>query len=209
MKGIFITFEGPEGSGKSTHSHLLCKYLKRKGFCVVHTREPGGTLLGEKFREILLNPRNKKMSSVAEMLLYMANRSQIVEEIIIPALKKGRVVISDRFLDATISYQGYGSGLDIKMIRHIGRLATRGLRPDLTILLDIPVPEGLRRSKRRDRIERRSLAYHRRVRRGYLKLARLEPKRIIVIPVKRDIGKTQELVREAVCNVLQRGKRSR
>lgn len=204
MKGKFITFEGPEGSGKSTHSKLLCSYLRKRGYEVIHTREPGGTMIGEKIRKILLDPKNKDISEVCELFLYIANRAQIVKKIILPALKAGSIVICDRFLDATVAYQGYGSGLDIKSIRYIGRLATGGIMPDLTILLDIDTLEGLKRSKRHDRMENKTVAYHRRVRIGYLTLAKKEPERIKLIKVKfKTIAKTQGLIREIVLKVIK------
>jgi len=197
MKGKFITFEGGEGSGKSTHSKLLYNYLKKKGYSVIRVREPGSTQLGERVRRILLDPKNR-ISTISEMLLYMFCRAQLVEEKILPALAKGEIVICDRFLDATICYQGYGGGLDTRIIKKIGRLATRKIKPDLTIFLDIKVEKGLKRSKRRDRIERKPLQYHRRVKRGYLKLAKAHPSRIKVVPVKEAISQTQQLIREAI-----------
>ena len=195
---MLITFEGPEGSGKSTHVRLICSYLRRKGFKVLHLREPGGTTIGEQIRRILLDPKNKNMDAVCEMLLYQAARAQVVGEKVLPALKEKMIVILDRFLDATISYQGFGAGLDMSLIRQIGKLVTFGIHPDLTILLDIGAKEGLRRSRRRDRIEKKSLAFHRRVRKGYLKLAHENPRRIKVVPLGREIPQTQAVVREIV-----------
>lgn len=205
MKGKFITLEGPEGSGKSTQSRLLCAYLKKEGYRIVYTREPGGTIIGEKIRRILLDPKNKAMNATTEMFLYMASRSQLMEEVILPALKQGRIVVCDRFLDATICYQGYGGGLDIGRIKEIGKLATSGITPDLSIFLDIETIEGLKRSgKNPDRIERKSIAYHRRVRKGYLELARQNPRRIKVISAAGDIAATEELVRRAVNCLLRK-----
>ena len=201
-KGIFITFEGPEGSGKSTHSALLCQWLKRRSYKFIHTREPGGTRISEKLRGILLNKKNKEMSDEAEMLIYQAARAQIVKEIILPALKKKKIVVCDRFLDATIAYQGYGGGININLIKSIGKAATGGIRPDLTILLDIETAKGLRRSKTRDRMERKPYVYHKKVRKGYLKLARQEPRRIKIIKVNGDINKTQSSVRKVVGSCL-------
>lgn len=199
MRGKFITFEGSEGSGKSTQARLLCGYLRRKRRAVVFLREPGSTKISEKIRKILLDPANKKMTLVTEMLLYMAARSQLVEEIIKPALKQGKFVVCDRFLDATIAYQGYGAGLDLGLIRCIGALVTQGLKPDLTFLMDILPEEGLRRvGKNKDRIEQRKIAFHRRVRRGYFALAKKEPRRIKIIPVQRMRSHTQELIRSYV-----------
>jgi dTMP kinase len=199
MKGKFITFEGSEGSGKSTHSRLLYRYLKRRGFDVVYLREPGGTKISEKIRKILLSPRNDSITAVSEMLLYMASRSQLVEEVIKPALEKGKIVICDRFLDSTLAYQGFGLGLDIEVIKYIADIVTRGIIPDLTIFLDLPIKKGLKyRQSKEDRIEKRSLAYHIRVRNGYLGLAAREPGRIKVVEVKKDRNKTQAKIRKIV-----------
>ena len=198
-KGLFITFEGPEGSGKSTHSRLLCDFLRRKGFKVLHTREPGGTKVSEKIRKVLLDPKNKDMGVVSEMLLYMAARAQIVEERILPALKKGKIVVCDRFADATLVYQGYAGGLDVKIIKDTGRLVTKGLSPSITFLLDIDAKKGLLRSGRvRDRMERKALSYHKKVRKGYLTIARKEPLRIKVLSATGAIEETQEKIRNAV-----------
>lgn len=197
-KGVLITFEGPEGSGKSTQVRLLCSHLRRKGFKVLHLREPGGTAIGEKIRKVLLAPANKQMDAICEMLLYQAARAQLVKEKILPALKQGKVVILDRFLDATICYQGYGARLDINLIRQIGRFATRSIQPDLTILLDIGAKEGLQRVRGYDRIERKPLEFHRRVRRGYLQIARANPHRIKIVPADRDIIRSQAIIRGIV-----------
>jgi dTMP kinase len=199
FRGKFITFEGPEGSGKSTHTRLLCKYLKTKGKKIIYVREPGSTEIGEKIRRILLDVKNKKMSDICEMCLYMAARTQLIKELILPALKQGKIVISDRFLDATIAYQGYGGGLDIDLIKKIGRLSTCGIKPDLTILLDTETKKGLNQAgKVKDRIEKKSILYHKRVRRGYLKLAKKEPGRIKVVSQDVKIHKTQTRIRKLV-----------
>lgn len=199
VKGTFITFEGSEGSGKSTQSKLLYQYLRRKGFDVLYLREPGGTAISEKVRRVLLDARHDAMSQAAEMLLYMAARAQLVEEVIRPALSKGRIVICDRFLDSTLAYQGYGLGMDIGLIRRVGAFATGGIKPTLTIFLDLAVTKGLRhRRASRDRIEKRPLHYHERVRKGYLALAAQEPFRIKVVKVEKDKMKTQAAIREVV-----------
>lgn len=199
MKGKFITFEGSEGSGKSTQSKLLYRYLQRKGFPVVYLREPGGTKVSEKIRKILLDSKNDSITPISEMLLYMAARAQLVNEIILPALKKGKIIICDRFLDSTIAYQGYGLGIDIKFIKSVGEIATSGINPNLTIFLDLPLRKGLEhRQQSKDRIEKRSLAYHSRVLEGYLKLAHLEPKRIKMVKVHNDKFKTQSEIRKLV-----------
>lgn len=208
-RGLFITFEGPEGSGKSTQSRLLCEFLKKAGFSIYHTREPGGTLIGEKIRRILLDTAHSRMSKLTELFLYTACRNQLVEEQIKPALKKGKIVICDRFQDASLAYQGYGLDMDKRTIQYLGDLATDSIRPHLTILLDIKAEEGIKKTKRDDRIEKRSLKFHRKVRRGYLEIARREPSRVKIIPVLKKVSHTQELVRSTVLNVIKRYKISR
>lgn len=203
MRGKLITFEGSEGCGKSTQSKLLFDYLKRKGDDVIYLREPGGTKIGEKIRRILLDPQNC-IHPIAEMLLYMTARAEVVSQIIAPALYKGKIIICDRFLDSTLAYQGYGLGIDIRLINNIGDLVTGGIRPDLTILLDLPMKEGLKQCGRiKDRIEKRSLAYHQRVRNGYLRLATQEAKRIKVVKIDRDKSVTQEKIRKLVLDLIQ------
>ena len=197
--GLFITFEGPEGSGKTTHSRLLCGFLRKKGFKVLHTREPGGTLISEKIRKILLDPKNKGMDVGCEMLLYMAARAQIVKQKILPALEKNKIVVCDRFTDATLAYQGYAGGMDIKIIKNIAGIVTKGLKPDITFLLDIDSKAGLLRAGRaKDRMERKSVLYHNKVRNGYLDIAKKEPKRVKVMSSTGEIGKTQEKIRRVV-----------
>lgn len=199
MKGKFITFEGSEGSGKSTHIRLLGNYLRGKGYRVVLLREPGYTDIGEKIRKILLDPKNKNMCAYSEMLLYMAARSQLVKEIILPYLRKGSIVICDRFLDSTRAYQGYAMGVSLKLIDSLGGLVSRGINPQLTIFLDIEAKKGLSRAgKTRDRIEKRPLSFHAKVRRGYLRLARREPIRIKIVKVKEDKYLTQLEIRNLV-----------
>lgn len=206
LKGKFITFEGPEGSGKSTQSALLYKFLKSKGYPVIRVRDPGGTKTGEKIRAILLDSKNKKLAQITEMLLYLASRAQLVSEVIKPALAKGNIVISDRFSDATVCYQGYGLGLDINVIKKINAFATKGVKPDITILLDIPTKEGLKKSFNakhyKDRIETRHINFHNKVRLGYLKLAKTQPARIKLIHPKGNIFKIQELIRKEALKVI-------
>jgi dTMP kinase len=199
MKGKFITFEGSEGCGKSTQSKLLSLYLKKRGYSVVYLREPGGIKISEKIRKILLDAKNDSMSPACETLLYMAARAQVVNEIITPALKKRKIVVCDRFLDSTIAYQGYGLGMDINLIKVVGKSVTGGIKPDLTILLDLPVKKGLmHRRSRKDRIEKRSLGYHTRVRKGYLRLAASDPKRIKIVKVDKNKSVTQGQIRNLV-----------
>ena len=208
-RAIFITVEGVEGSGKSTQVRLLHRYLLRKGWDVVRTFEPGGTVLGKGIRRLLLGHKGR-MSPEAETLLYMSSRAELVREVILPELKKGKIVISDRWLDATIAYQGFGAGVSRTWIRRLAGEAVLGVRPDLTLYLDLAAEKGLRRVKRRgrmDRIEKRPLAFHRRVRRGYLFLAKRE-KRFRLIPVT-TVAATQGRIREAVNRFLLRRRTGR
>lgn len=179
--GIFITLEGPDGSGKSTQALLLIRFLKKAGFKVLHTREPGGDRVAESIRRLLLSPNNQIVPE-AELFLYWASRAQHVQKVIDPALAKGWIVICERFSDATVAYQGYGRGVDLALIRKMNRLAAGGLTPDLTFLLDIPPAKGLKKvieaKGRKDRFELEKLSFHKRVRQGYLVLAAREPRRI-------------------------------
>ena len=202
-KGKFITFEGSEGSGKSTQSKLLAQYLKRKGCSVLFLREPGGTKISEKIRKILLDHKNDSMSASCELLLYMAGRAQLVEEVIKPHLLQGTIVICDRFLDSTVAYQGYGLGIDLGLIKYIGNFSTGGIKPDLTIFLDLPVTDGLKhRRLREDRIEKRPLSYHERVRKGYARIAKSDPGRFKIVRVAEDKSVTQERIRELVSKII-------
>jgi dTMP kinase len=209
-RGIFITFEGPEGCGKSTQSALVRRYLEDAGYDHVHTREPGGTRLGERVRDVLLHSKGISISDLTELFLFEAARSQIVREVIAPALNKNKIVICDRFSDATLSYQGYGGRIPLAAIRALDRIATGGVTPDLTILLDVDTMTGLRRARRKglDRMERKDIAYHKRVRAGYLKLAKGSPGRIRVIRVTGSIEETQSAVRREVERVIRRYKRA-
>lgn len=184
LKGQFISFEGSEGSGKSTQAALVHDYLRKKGIPVLLLREPGGVKISETVRALLLDVKNTDMTKESETLLYMASRAQLVEEILKPALKKGTVVLCDRFLDSTIAYQGYGNGVNIEAIKKIGAFATQGIGPGLTLLFDIDTEKGLSRTNAvKDRIELRSLDYHKKVRKGYLAIAKKEPRRVRVIKV--------------------------
>lgn len=200
-KPLFITFEGCEGCGKSTQAKLLADHVKRRGRSVVLTREPGGTRLAEAIRTVLLDPKNIILPR-AELMLYEASRAQHVEEIIHPALKAGKIVICDRFTDATLAYQGYGRGLDLRTIRELNRTAADGLVPDLTIYLDIPAESGLKKAKTLkhggDRLEREALSFHRRVREGYLALAKKEPRRIVTIKTASSKEETHSRIKAAV-----------
>ncbi len=191
MRGLFFTFEGVEGSGKTTQLRRLSATLRQAGQRVAETREPGGTSLGDAIRSILLATRNLEMVAETELFLYLASRAQLCREWIASALNAETIVVCDRFADATVAYQGYGRGLDLKLIRTINRVATGGLTPDLTILLDLDPREGLRRVRERgqvplpesllDRLEAEALEFHDRVRKGYLQLAREEPHRFQII----------------------------
>jgi dTMP kinase len=204
--GLFITFEGSEGSGKSTQSGLLCAFLKEEGYSVLHLREPGGTRLSEKIRALLLDHASRGMTPECEMLLYMASRAQTVIEVIRPALAKNMVVVCDRFLDSTLAYQGYGLGVDLGLIKRMGEFATGGLEPDITFLMDVPIEQGLSHRTSKDRIEQRSLQYHNRVRNGYLELARQELERIKLVQVQKSKAATQKLIRDIVVKHLEKEK---
>ncbi len=204
LRGKFITFEGSEGSGKSTQSTLVLAYLKSKNLPVMLLREPGGVKISEKIREILLDEKNNAMGDECETLLYMASRAQMVEEVLTPALNQGQIVLCDRFLDSTIAYQGWGNGVDMDVIEKMGQFAVGNIKPDLTLLFDIDTELGLSRTNpTKDRIELRSIDYHNRVRQGYLAQAKKEPERIKVINV--DTGKEEifEQVKKLIDKVIQ------
>ncbi len=199
---MFITLEGPEGSGKSSQIHLLAEYLTEKGFSVVTTREPGGTRIGDEIRACVHNVKNQEMTSIAEMLLYSASRAQLVEELIRPSLAEGKVVLCDRFYDSTIAYQGYGRGLNIDDLRTITQIATGGLKPDLTLLLDIDVEHGLARRTggglEMNRLDLEAVTFHQRVRDGYHQLAQQEPSRWITIDADQSIDAVQSDLRQVI-----------
>lgn len=186
MGGFFITFEGIEGSGKTTQAKLLYNHLRKRKLECVLTREPGGTRISEKIRRVILDSKNVGMSPKTELFLYFASRSQHVEEVIRPALSSNRIVISDRFSDATLAYQGAGRNLSMGTVRRLNELATGSLSPDLTFLLDLPVGEGLSRVRRTDRIELEEEAFHDKVRKEYLNIATQEPERVVVLDGKKD-----------------------
>lgn len=183
MKGIFITFEGIEGCGKSTQARLLVEYLQKRGMEVLSTREPGGPKISEEIREILLSNANREMLPQTEVLLYMASRSQHTGEWIIPALNEGKIVISDRYYDSTAAYQGAARKIERKVIDTLTTFATFGLKPDMTFLIDLPAEIGLSRieQKNADRLERESLDFHRKVRAGFLAIAEQEKDRYLVL----------------------------
>jgi dTMP kinase len=205
MAGWFITFEGVEGSGKTTQIRMAGEFLREKGVPVVMTQEPGGTPLGERIREILLNRGGFDISGEAEVFLFSAARAQHTDAVILPSLQRGQVILCDRFSDATIAYQAYGRGLPLEAVREVCRLASRGISPHLTLLFDLPVETGLERAFRRinsrdedhreDRFEQEHLDFHRRIREGYLAIAREEPGRVKVVDASGDIESTRREVR--------------
>jgi len=207
--GLFITFEGCEGCGKSTHSRLLYDYLEGLGYECIITREPGGTRVGEEIRKILLHCEGLKISDMTELFLFESARAQIVEQVIRPALEKRKIIICDRFSDATLAYQGYGGKVPTGTIKVVDKVATGGISPDLTLVLDIDTMTGLDRAKRKgcDRMENKALSYHKRVRAGYLAIAAKEPARVKVVRVEDDIIETQDNIRSHVRRVIQRYKR--
>ena len=196
---MFVTFEGSEGSGKSTQLRLLVEYLKAQERDILVTREPGGTLIGEQIRDILHDVANKAMSSEAEILLYSAARAQLVGQVIRPALAAGKLVLSDRYYDSTYAYQGYGRGLDLTMLRHVTQLATGGLKPDLTIFFDLSVEQGLARrvagGDEMNRMDQQQLAFYKRVYAGYQELIAAEPERWHVVDGDRPVEVIQAEVR--------------
>jgi dTMP kinase len=183
---MFITFEGSEGAGKTTQINLLKEHFINKGLEVITTRQPGGTELGQNIRKLILDPeQNDKPSPLAELFLYMADRGHNVETIIKPALEQGKIVICDRYIDSTIAYQGFGRKIDIQKLDLLNEVATQGLKPEVTFVLDLPVEDGLKRvvkrDKKLDRIESEKIEFHEKVREGFLYLAQKEPERVKVI----------------------------
>ena len=198
---MFITFEGPEGSGKTGQIALLAEYLREQGYSVLATREPGGTPIGDQIREILSNVDNTAMKPRTEILLFQASRAQLVEQEIKPRLARGEIVICDRYADSTLAYQGYGHGVELEPLRNIVNFATGGLRPDLTLLFDLDVETGLARRKKDggvNRLDAFELAFHRRVRGGYHVLAAAEAHRWVIV----DAAQPQEGVQAAVQEIV-------
>jgi dTMP kinase len=206
-QALFITFEGIEGCGKTTQIKLLAQALKKAGIPFILTYEPGGTRIGKKIRDVLLNARNRDLDPLAELLLYVADRSQHITEVIQPALAKGQWVLCDRFSDATVAYQGKARGQDLKLIRLLNHKAQAGIEPDLTFILDCPVKTGLSRAVKRnqasavkgqDRFEREKLAFHEKVRQAYLELARQKPKRFVVVDGKQSVARIERIIRNSL-----------
>lgn len=197
MKGIFISLEGIEGTGKSTQTELLAEYLRSKGYGVTKTAEPGGTRISLKIRDLLLSTDSTDMDPFTELLLYNAARVQHIKEIIMPALLRGDVVVTDRFSDSTTAYQGYGRGIDLKLIDALDTVATNRLRPHLTVLLDIDVETGLARNRKiqkYDRLELEEVSFHERVRKGFISIAAKEQERVKLIDCSGGIGAVQKKI---------------
>lgn len=205
MNGMFITFEGPDGSGKTTQIKLLEKYFEHKGYDLLITREPGGTDISEQIRRVILDKNNTEMDRITEALLYAASRAQHVAEVIKPALLQGKVIICDRFVDSSIVYQGVGRGLGIDFIKKINDIATAGTKPDITFLMKISPKEGLSRKYSSDecnRLDMEKLEFHNNVYEGYLKLEKLYSERIIGIDAGRAIEEIHENIIKAIRNKL-------
>ncbi len=206
--GLFITFEGPDGSGKTTQIELAAAHLREQGYTVYCTREPGGTPIGDQIREVLHDVKNTAMASRAEILLYSASRAQLVEQVILPRLDRGEVVLCDRYADSTYAYQGYGRQLDFETLRQITEFATRHLKPSLTVYLDLPVEEGLKRKEDANaagqgewnRMDQLELDFHHRVRDGYLEMAQKEPDRWLVVSAAGSIEK----INRSICERLEK-----
>jgi dTMP kinase len=184
-KGLFVSFEGIEGCGKTTQATLLAKWLKSRGHRVIVTREPGGTPIAERLRKVLLDSKNHSMAPLTELLLLQASRAQHLAQVIIPALKAGKIVICDRFADSSTAYQGYGRGMALEMVKQLNQIAVDGCWPRLTLVFDLPVEKGFARAAKRkralDRMEQQQIAFHRKVRRGFLAIAKADPARVKVL----------------------------
>jgi len=205
-KGLFVSFEGIEGCGKTTQALLLAKWLKSRGHQVIITREPGGTPLAEKIRKVLLDSRNHSMSPLTELLLLQASRAQHLAQVIIPALKAGQVVVCDRFADSSTAYQGYGRGMDLEMVNQLNQIAVDGCWPKLTLVFDLPVETGFARAAKRkralDRMEQQQKTFHRKVRQGFLAIAKADPDRVKVLDGSFPPDVIQAAVRQLVLNSL-------
>lgn len=203
---MFITFEGPEGSGKTSQIRLLAEFLRLKGYSVLSTREPGGTRIGDQIRACLHDVANTEMTPTAEVLLYSASRAQLVREVVRPALAEGQVVLCDRFYDSTIAYQGYGRTLNREDLQRITLFATGGLKPDLTFLLDMDVQRGLARrvanAAEMNRLDLEQVSFHQRVRQGYHALAQAEPARWLVVDADRPVEDVQAELRQLLVSRL-------
>lgn len=205
---MFITLEGPEGSGKSSQIPALAEWLRDQGYDVYTTREPGGTLIGDQIRQVLHDLENTAMHPRTEILLFLAARAQHVEEVMRPKLEKNTIVVCDRYADSTLAYQGYGHGVDLGMLKKLLDFSTGGLYPDLTILLDLDVEKGLDRRKHSggewNRLDAYTLAFHKRVREGYLTLAANEPQRWRIVDAAQSKKNVQESLRQTILAELER-----
>ncbi len=208
---MFITLEGPEGSGKTSHVPALVEYLREKGYRVFPTREPGGTSIGEQVRQVIHDLKNVEMSPRTETLLYQAARAQIVDQVIRPRLAAGEIVLSDRYADSTIAYQGYGHQQDLEQVKALVKYATGGLMPDLTVLLDIDVEAGLKRKTQNgaewNRLDAYTVEFHQRVRQGYLAMVKAEPGRWVLIDASPAWDAVQKELRSAVLKRLTKSSR--
>lgn len=203
---MFITFEGPEGSGKSTQLPKLAQFLEESGLSVLKTREPGGTKIGDQIREVLVRMDNTELHPHTEILLFLAARAQLVEELIIPSLQEGKIILCDRYGDSTLAYQGYGHGLDLEILRAMLHFATGGLKPDLTILLDVDVMTGLKRKKIKEewnRLDAFELSFHERVRDGYHILAGQDPERWKIVDATQEPEQVQKEIRALVLDAIE------
>ncbi|GAB6086060.1 dTMP kinase [Alkaliphilus crotonatoxidans] len=209
MSGLFITIEGTDGAGKTTQIILLKEFLEKQGLRVLVTREPGGTLIGEKIRDIVLDQRHAEMSHTTEALLYAASRGQLVKQVIQPALNRGEIVICDRYIDSSLVYQGWGRGLGYDAVADINRFATQGLEPDITLLLEISPEISLGRIKSRgqgDRLEQEKIQFHQSVYNAYLELAERFPARIKRIDGERNVIDIQAEIQNIITSLLSKGK---
>ena len=201
MEGIFITMEGPDGSGKTTQIDLLKKYLEHKGYDIVIAREPGGTVIGEAIRKIILNPEYEEMGHMTELLLYASARAQLVNQVIKPALTEGKAVICDRFVESSAVYQGIGRGLGVDTVYEVNNYALGDVQPKLTIFMDLDAEEGIKRKKEQaelDRMEKEDLSFHKRVVDGYRQLAKLYPERIVPVDATLPIDTIHSMIVEEV-----------
>jgi dTMP kinase len=203
LKGLFIVIEGGEGAGKSTQAELLYRSLSQR-FPAILTREPGGTPLGERIRELLLDPALRPLNPRAELFLFLAARAQHIEEVIKPALEKGKIVISDRFSLSSLAYQGFGRGLDLSLLEEMDAFARQGISPHLTIYIDIPPEEGMKRLSTLTPFEGEPLEFHKRVREGYLELASRYPEKIKVVDGKGEVREVQERIEKIVEELIRR-----
>jgi dTMP kinase len=205
--GVFVCFEGGEGSGKSTQSGLLQEWLQEQGYAVLLTFEPGDTIVGRELRRIVLSPETGQLSDRTETLLYAADKSEHVDTVVLPALERGDVVITDRYVDSTLAYQGAGRSLVAEEVEHVARWATHDLRPHLTVVLDLDPRRGLSRFAGRDRIEGESIEFHERVRDAFVDMAKADPDHYLVLDARADIDEISAQIQQAVAPLLAQATR--